>query len=252
MCRINNTSEQDQLMDRKFLKIAHRGYSELYSENTLPAFQKAIEHGADMIELDVHLTRDGVLVVIHDNDIERTSNGKGDVAQFTLKELRQFDFDFKKTAGDSFVPIPTLAEVIDLVKGKLQLNIEIKNCPHRYKGIEDALASLLIEKDFISESVVSSFDHFSLLTLKKIEPGIKIGMLYDSVWVTFQEEVKALDIYSLHPSIDAFDTDQARWAQESGYRVYPWVARNRETVKRIMESGLANGVMVNDLKLFSL
>ena len=238
-------------MDRKFLKIAHRGYSELYSENTLPAFQKAIEFGADMIELDVHLTRDGTPVVIHDNDIERTSNGKGDVAQFLLKELRQFDVDFKKTSGDSFVPVPTLEEVIDLVKGRVQLNIEIKNCPHRYKGIEEAIASLLIEKDFLSDTVVSSFDHFSLLTIKKIEPEIKIGMLYDSVWITFQEEVRALDIFSLHPSIDAFDPEQARWAKHSGYRVYPWVAHSKDTVTRIAESGLADGVMVNDLTFFA-
>lgn len=238
-------------MDKKFLKIAHRGYSELYSENTLPAFQKAIDHGADMIELDVHLTRDGIPVVIHDNDIERTSNGKGDVARFSLEELRQFDFDFKKTSGESFVSIPTLEEVIDLVKGKIQLNIEIKNCPYRYKGIEEAIASLLIENNFISDTVVSSFDHFCLMTIKKIEPEIKTGMLYDSVWITFQEEVRALDLYSLHPSIDAFDPEQARWAKRSGYRVYPWVARNRETVAHIAESGLADGVMVNDLTFFT-
>ncbi|HON79306.1 MAG TPA: glycerophosphodiester phosphodiesterase family protein, partial [Spirochaetota bacterium] len=238
-------------MDKKFLKIAHRGYSELYSENTLPAFQKAIEYGADMIELDVHLTKDGVPVVIHDNDIERTSNGKGDVSRFSLKELRQFDVDFKKTSGDSFVPIPTLEEVIDLVKGKIQLNIEIKNCPHRYKGIEEAVASLLTAKEFIPDTIVSSFDHFCLLTIKKIEPEIKTGMLYDSVWITFQEEVRALDIFSLHPSIDAFDLEQARWAKQSGYRVYPWVARSRETVAWIAESGLADGVMVNDLAFFT-
>lgn len=114
--------------------IAHRGFSGQAPENTLASFQKAVELGSDMIELDVRFSKDGQVVVIHDDTIDRTTNGRGKVADYTLKELKQFD------AGSWFAPqfsgerIPTLKEVLELVKGKVLVNIEIKDeSPGQYK-----------------------------------------------------------------------------------------------------------------------
>ncbi len=235
---------------KEFLKIAHRGYSDRYSENTVPAFRAALAAGADMIELDIHLTRDGRIVVIHDNEIDRTSDGRGLVKDFTLKELREFNFDFRRTSGGQKVGIPTLEETIDLVKGHALLNIEIKNCPYRYPGIEEALVEMLRDKNFEDGAVISSFDHYALVKVKEKAPALKTGMLYDAVWTTFRDEVKKLGVFSVHPSVDAIDEGQLRWARGEGLRAYPWVARSRATVERLVRSGLVDGIMVNELAFF--
>lgn len=231
------------------MKIAHRGYSARFSENTMSSFMAAVEAGADMIELDVHLSRDGELVVIHDNFVDRTSNGSGAVKDLALSELRLLDFDFMKTSNLAFVSIPTLKEVIDAVRGRLMLNIEIKNCPYRYPGIEEALIGLLKEKDFLDDAIVSSFDHYSLLKVQRLCPGAKTGMLYDAVWLNFAREIDELGLYSIHPSVDAIDAEQLRLARSRGLRVYTWVAHDRKTVDRLAGAGLVDGIMVNDLSL---
>ncbi len=234
----------------KILKIAHRGYSERFPENTILAFEKAIEYGCDMIELDVHLTRDRIPVVIHDDFIDRTSNGTGMVKEMSLAELREFNYNCRKD-NFPFCPIPLLAEVIDLVRGKVMLNIEIKNCPNRYEGIEGIIANILDEKDFIFHSIVSSFDHIALRTIKNINPLIRTGMLYDAVWIKFIEEIKELELYSIHPSVDAVHPDQMKSAKESDLMIYPWVAKDRVTMSRLNSMGLIDGIMVNELELFN-
>ena len=234
---------------KNILKIAHRGYSEKYPENTMPAFEKAIDAGADMIELDIHLSKDGKLVVIHDNHIDRTSDGSGQVKDLTLKELLSFNYNYNNREP-GFVKIPTLEEVIDKAIGKVQLNIEIKNCPYRYNGIESELIGLLKHKDFSKDAIISSFDHYSLLELKKIDPEIKIGLLYDSVWLKFEDEIEELNPFSIHPGIDVVDPDQLKWAKEKGLMVYTWVAKDQTTIDRLKRIDYIDGIMVNDLELF--
>ncbi|HOO73543.1 MAG TPA: glycerophosphodiester phosphodiesterase family protein [Spirochaetota bacterium] len=232
------------------LKIAHRGYSEKYPENTMPAFKAALDAGADMIELDVHLSRDRKLVVIHDETIDRTSNGSGRVGDMSLAELRKFDYrhTFREKGP---CDIPLLEDVIELVKGRAGLNIEIKNLPSHYRGIEEILAGTLKKTGFLDDALVSSFDHFSLEEIKRVEPAVKTGMLYDSLWLSFNREVDILGCFSVHPSIDSFYPEQARWAREHGMKVFPWVAKDRETLNMLVGSGLVDGVMVNDLDLFA-
>jgi glycerophosphoryl diester phosphodiesterase len=234
----------------RVLKIAHRGYSERYPENTMPAFEKAIEAGADMIELDVHLTTDGELVVIHDDDIDRTSNGRGRVKNMTLAELRKYQYWYKyPDCKDAHIPV--LEEVIDLCRNRIMLNIEIKNLPSRYRGIEKKVIDLLKKASFRQEDVlISSFDHYSLRTVRELDPGLKIGMLYDSLWISFFEEAKLLGVYSVNPSIEAFDAEQMKWAREQGMRVYPWEAKNKETVDFLLGTGLVDGIMLNEMEFF--
>ena len=116
------------------LVIAHRGFSGAAPENTLAAFKKAMEVDSDMMELDVRFSKDGQVVVMHDDTLDRTTNGRGKVSDYTLKELKQFD------AGSWFAPqfageqIPTLVEVLEFAKGRIPVNFEIKDeSPSRYK-----------------------------------------------------------------------------------------------------------------------
>jgi glycerophosphoryl diester phosphodiesterase len=234
-----------------FLKIAHRGYSSSYPENTLLAFEKALAAGADMIELDVHLSRDGRLVVIHDDRIDRTADGTGAVSGLSLAELKRYNYN-NRMAEHGFVEIPTLDKVIAWAGDRVMLNIEIKNRPVRSEGIEQKLADLLRETRFTDRAIVSSFDHFALAEIKRIAGSVRTGMLYDSVWIHFEDEVRALGVYSVHPGPDAIDAGQLRWARSCGIRVYPWVIKDREILKLCRDSGLADGAMVNDLALFSV
>lgn len=233
-----------------FLKIAHRGYSERYPENTIPAFLKAAECGAEMIEFDVHLTRDGHTVVIHDNDVDRTSDGSGFVKDMTLRELKELDFNFLKISHLGRIPIPTLEEVIDAVPEHVLLNIELKNCPYKYDGIEESVIAILKKKNASQRVIVSSFDHFALEKTKQLAPELKTGMLYEGGWLFFRDEVKRLGVYSIHPAIDTLDIEQLRWARLEGYLVFPWVAKNLKEIQFLKQYNIADGVMVNNLSLF--
>jgi glycerophosphoryl diester phosphodiesterase len=232
-----------------FLKIAHRGYSSKYPENTLPAFAGAIEAGADMIELDVHLSQDGQIVVIHDERIDRTASGSGKVAEMSLAELRRFSYH-NSMAEFGFVEIPTLEETIALVEGRAVLNIEIKKRPGRYGGIEETLSALLREWGARERCIVSSFDIEALHDIKRMAPDIRTALIYDRVWFPFRETVQSLRLYSVHPSVKAMNVKQLRWVKSCGLMVYPWVAKNRAVVEKCRAADFIDGVMVNDLELF--
>jgi glycerophosphoryl diester phosphodiesterase len=232
-----------------FLKIAHRGYSSRYPENTILAFEKAVSSGADMIELDVRLSRDGRLVVIHDTRIDRTSDGTGGVADLTLAELKRYSYNNRMTRF-GFVEIPTLAEVIAWASDQVMLNIEIKKSTGE-EEIERKLADLLHETRFTDRVIVSSFDHGALAEMKRIAGSVRTGMLYDSIRVRFPDEIRELGVYSVHPGLEAVEEGQLRWAKSRGIRVYPWVVENRKTLNAYRASGYLDGAMVNDLSLFS-
>lgn len=234
---------------QKFLKIAHRGYSARYPENTLLAFTKAIEAGADMIELDLHLSRDGELVVIHDNRINRTSDGRGKVADLTLADLRKYNYsNGMKNCG--FVDIPTLAEVIELAGSRVLLNIEIKKHSKKKTGIEKNLVDLLRRGNFIDRVIVSSFDVEILAEMKQIAGEIRTGLIYDAHSRRFRADVRALDVYSVHPAIAVVAAAELRWVKSCDLKVYPWVVKDRETIVEYRGSGFIDGAMVNDLALF--
>jgi glycerophosphoryl diester phosphodiesterase len=154
-------------------------------------------------------------------------------------------------AEPGFVGIPTLDEVIAWAGDRVMLNIEIKNGPVRNEGIERKLAALLQETRFTDRVIVSSFDHYALAEMKRIAGSVRTGMLYDSVWIRFADEVRALGVFSVHPRADAVKAGQLRWAKSRGIQVYPWVVKDRETLKAFRASGYVDGVMVNDLALFS-
>lgn len=159
------------------LNIAHRGASSYAPENTIAAFDKAIEQGADAIELDLHVTRDGELVVIHDDTLDRTTNGHGPVHERSLKELMTLDAGRWFGEGFAGQRIPTLARVLDRFAGKVPLALELKAGSSVFHGIEEKVVSALRQHGGIDQVAVASFDHYALRRLKEIEPTIRTAAL---------------------------------------------------------------------------
>jgi glycerophosphoryl diester phosphodiesterase len=156
--------------DGRPLLGGHRGNPAEHPENTMRSFRSAIAAGCDLIECDVHLSSDGRLVVIHDHTLERTTNGTGLVRDHTASELRKLD------AGDGD-KIPLLQEVVELALGKVGLVIEIKQVPPMYPGLEEKLVNMLRQLGAVQECAVVSFNHPAIQELRKMEPGLQLGVL---------------------------------------------------------------------------
>lgn len=160
--------------------VAHRGSSGSAPENTMAAFQHAIDAGVDMIELDIRMTKDYHLVVIHDRDVRRTTNGTGLVRNMTLQELKSLD------AGSWFSPrfrgekTPTLHEVMEMLPTRVGLNIEVKTDgdPRKKRVLEESLVLILRERKMEGRVLVSSFDHGHLRRLHRLNPDLHLGTLY--------------------------------------------------------------------------
>ena len=163
--------------------FAHRGCSGTCPENTMLAFQKAVELGVDGIEFDVHLTKDNRLVIIHDESIDRTSNGKGWVRDMTLDELRQYDYSAGFAGVYGFNPIPTLREYFDLVKDTpIISNIELKTGVFEYPTIEGRVIEVIREYGLEDRVILSSFNHYTILRCKALAPDLKCGFLTED-WI---------------------------------------------------------------------
>ena len=188
---------------------AHRGCSQRYPENTLTAFSKAaelFEKGLTGIELDVQLTKDGEIVVIHDERIDRTTDGYGFVRDYTLDELRTFHIHTGKTEAEH---IPTLEEVLDLLKDRMQrgfrLNIELKNSVYPYPGME-AKVHDLVESYVLQDKVVySSFSAKSLEIMRSIDSKVEIGMLDSKVSDCLYKLKGGCGANALHPYRQCMD-----------------------------------------------
>lgn len=159
------------------LNVAHRGASALAPENTMAGFEKAVELGADVIELDLHMSQDGELVVIHDDTLDRTTDGCGPVHQRSLGELMRLDAGRWFGEGFAGQRIPRLDEVLDRFAGKVTLALEIKAGSTFFPGIEEKVVSALRQRAAIGDAAVASFDHYALRRLKEIEPTIRTAAL---------------------------------------------------------------------------
>ena len=155
---------------------AHRGASGYAPENTLEAFALAAEMGADGVELDVQMSRDGYLVVAHDERIDRVSNGTGLIRDFTLKELKEFHFN-KTHPEYREARIPTLREVYEALKNtSLWINVELKNGIYFYEGLEERVLELTGRLGMEKRVIYSSFNHHSMVHLKQLNPDALTGL----------------------------------------------------------------------------
>lgn len=221
------------------LIIAHRGASGEAPENTLAAFRLGLEQGCDAIELDVHFSKDGEIIVCHDSSLDRTSDRTGSISDLTLSEIKEADagkWFHEKYTGERF---PTLEEVFELVPPSIMINVEIKGSPGR--RLEHALAQLLRRTDRLSSVVVSSFDHKSLVLLKLIEPEVQIGLLYsfNPVRHSALATITGVPVYSLHPYFGSLNKEEVSDATGQGLKVYPWTINGEQQLKQMVQLGVS-------------
>jgi glycerophosphoryl diester phosphodiesterase len=222
--------------------FAHRGFSARYPENTMPAFQKAIEAGCGGIELDIHLTRDGKIVIIHDETVDRTTNGRGFVKDMDYAELRGLD------AGNG-EPIPSMEEYFDLVeKHPLTTNIELKNSVFWYEGMEEKVIEMIRKRGIGERIIFSSFNHFSILKCKKLAPEIRCGFLVWSWIIDVGAYAKKHGIEGIHPEYCSLTDEAVREIHSSGIAINTYTVNDRKDMERLISLGV-DAIITNDPEL---
>lgn len=232
------------------LIIAHRGYRAKYPENTLCAFKAALDAGATMIELDVSLSYDRKIVVIHDATLQRTTNGYGPVRGFTLKELKQLDAGSWFHSDFAGERLPELSEVLELIDGRALINIEIKSKAyepnHPLDAIERQVMELVRQKKARDYVLISSFNIFilkQLVTLKDAPPLAWISKRpADHHTVDMCMRVNA---FSWHPEHLMLTRHQVEIMHAAGIRVFPFNMETKADFKRMLSMGV-DGVIMND------
>ncbi len=223
------------------LVFAHRGARDVAPENTLAAFRAALEADADGIELDVMRCATGEIVVIHDDTLERTTNGAGPVAAMPLYALRELD------AGSWFAPqfagerVPLLQEVLDAFGGKLRINIEIKGRGLRDDGLEEEIAEMIRARDLADTVLISSFNPMALWRMKRAAPELRRALLYAPRMPLYLSRAWARPLVqpqALHPEQSLVDREMLQTAHRQGYRVNVWTVNEPAEMRRLIALGV--------------
>lgn len=208
------------------VRVGHRGASGYEPENTLLAFQKAIDVGADMVELDVHMCKSGELVVMHDDTVDRTTNGTGRIEDKTLAELKGLECQ----KGER---IPTLPEVLDLLDKKIKVDIEIKG-----KGTANQVRAII--EEYVdshgwkySDFMVSSFRHDELWAIRETDPELQIGVLTEMIPPGFLGFARKIKAYSVNVPVDKIDEKFVDSAHRKGLKVFVYAANNTPEIQKV-------------------
>ena len=210
------------------LRIGHRGACGYAPENTLASFKKALELSLDYIEFDVYVLKDGSVVVIHDDKVDRTTNGTGYVLDKTLEEIQNLD------AGDG-EKIPTLQEVLNLIDKKTKVNIELKG-----EGTAKPVANII--EDYVQtkgwaygDFLVSSFNQVELCTFKDLKPEVKIGALITEIPLDLAKFGEDLKAYSVNPSMEFVNKEFVEDAHKRGLKVFVFTVNEKDDIQRMKE-----------------
>lgn len=216
----------EELYPGRTLVLGHRGASASAPMNTLPAFELALEMGADGVELDVHLSQDGALIVLHDFTVDHTTSGSGYARDMTLAELKSLDAGSR--FGEKFkgTQIPTLDEVFERVGNKLLINVEIKSETQKTDGVEQALANCIARHGTQRAVLVSSFNPLALQRFRQIMPDIPIGYLHAPNWTFWPEVMEQIPHEARHPHHTTIDAPYMEWAHNHNYRVNTWTVND--------------------------
>ena len=223
--------------------MGHRGASKIAPENTLKAFKEAIRLKADAVEFDVQETVEGEIVIIHDYNTLRTAGTEGIVEQMTLKELKKLNFG----NGEQ---IPTLLELIELAKGKISLNCEIK-----VESIAKKVVQMFQDADILDSTIISSFLHDELIKIQKIEQQLKLATLVPTEAGKFSDwtyKKKLIDYtsennyYAINPLYKLADKQFIEYAHEKNIKVFPWTVDSGIAMKKLINMG-TDGIITNDI-----
>jgi glycerophosphoryl diester phosphodiesterase len=227
------------------LNIAHRGASAYAPENTLASIQKAMDMGADIIELDLHQTKDGVPVVLHDTSLWRTAGIRRNVGSLTLKEIQKLD------VGRWFNPkfenqrIPTLQEVLEMVQDRVTLNLELKQGTSPYPNFTDNIIHLLNQCHLFSKTLISSFHHGTIQRIRKDFPEAFLGYLSHRE-ATSKIFSSAIDLkaYSLHIPFRKISPALLDKSHSRGFQVFCYTVNHPDEMKRFLKMGV-DGLFTN-------
>ena len=228
-------------MSRRPQVFAHRGARLAAPENTLAAFQTALDMGADGIELDVHCSKDGELVVIHDFDVDATTDGHGLVAEFTVAELfamnasAHFDGEFVHTS------VPTLAQVFDLVGDKCQVNVEIKSKDMLGGDQVEPVLAMIQDRNLYDQVIISSFNPVSLIKTRWLDNRVTLGLLH---YMPLPDYLRAawlgaiIDPQAVHPLYTRVDDEYMTWARSVNCAVNTWTVNDADEAQRLTALGV--------------
>jgi glycerophosphoryl diester phosphodiesterase len=221
------------------VNYAHRGYCARYPENTMLAFRKAVEAGCDGIELDVHLTADAEIVIIHDEDLPRTTNGRGFVKDRTLAELQNLDAGMGQR-------IPAAGEYFDFIQTvNVISNIELKNSIFPYRGMEELLIRRIRERGLENRVLLSSFNHESVRLCKSLAPEIKCAFLYDCQLIDGGSYARRYGVEYLHPNYLNLSAGSLKEIHSRNILVNAWNVNAGDTMEQMLNMGV-DGIITND------
>ncbi|MER2048331.1 MAG: glycerophosphodiester phosphodiesterase family protein [Solibacillus sp.] len=237
-------AEQPTVGERKQVSnVAHRGATAYTPENTIAAFDLAVDMKADYIEIDVQRSKDGELVLIHDTTVDRTTDGTGKVGDLTLEQLRSLDAGSWK--GEQFAgePIPTFEEILDHYHGRIGILIELK-APELYPGIEEQVAAALIERNLHKPQnekiIIQSFNFESIKKMDQLLPKVPIGVLTSNRADTTLEALQEFSTYAdwFNPSYGIVTEELVNQVHSLGMQIGSWTVRSQEAADFLFEMGV--------------
>lgn len=237
----NNNPFENVAIFHETKVMAHRGASTDTPENTMAAFQKAIDDMADYIELDVQLTSDGEVIVMHDSNTYRTTGVDGSVINMTYREIRRLDAGSWYSDEYKGEKVPGLREVLELAQGKIKLNIELKPADNGEELARKTVA--LIEKyNMEDDCVITSFSNSALSAVKSCNGNIKVGYILSAAYGDYYD-MKNIDFFSVNAAFLSKRTIDA--IHNSGKQVYAWTVNNKDSIKNLTNKGV-DGVITDN------
>lgn len=231
---------QEEVQMSQLINFAHRGSSAICPENTMAAFTKGLEQGATGIETDVQMTKDGRLVLIHDESVARTTGAEGLVKDYTYDELAKLDAGSWFGADFQGERIPLLEELLELTKNHGTIvNIELKNGSIQYPELEKRVIETVRHYNMSEQIVISSFNHYSLVECKHIDPEIRTGLLYGEGLYKPWEYAKLAKADALHAYHRAVLPEWVEEAKQQGVVYHPWTVNDEEQMKTLIDAGVA-------------
>jgi glycerophosphoryl diester phosphodiesterase len=228
--------------------FAHRGASFYAPENTLPAFELALEQNSDGIELDAKLSADDQVVIIHDQTLDRTTNGVGKVGDFSLKDLKELDAGVKFSPIYKGTPIPTLAEALGAIGRKCLTNIELSNYTSPFDRLPEKVAGILTEHSLEDHVIISSFNPLALIKFHRFLPVVPLGLLampgFPGWWAR-SVLGRWIPHQALHPEVRDTHESLIRKCHRHGIRVHPYTINSKRIMAQLFLFGV-DGIFTDD------
>ncbi len=228
----------------KPLIIAHRGGAKLAPENTLASFENAINIGVEMIEIDVHLSKDSEVITIHDQSLERTTDGKGDIKDLTLAEIKKFDAGSWFNENFKGEKVPTLSETLETINRRAILLIEIKDGDERYPGLEKKIVEEVKKQNAVDWVVIQSFNKKSVLRIKEMAPEITtfylLGRNFNEYFNPLVEKFNAgekinLQFDGIAPHYSSLNTENVKTIHNMGFKVFCFTVNDPEEMHKVID-----------------